>query len=615
MSTRPTEPTRSQDEAAPFGILGHFPGDDALLAELEWCRQAYQSPSALKPPLARLVQLLDHLPLKGRYAVARLYLAKSPFRDAIVRELFDYCFQKESTNATSHGDTSDDTIMVEAGGDDDSIDEAFVMIAYPATTSKATTADDAASSSSPLLSLNLHKFHIFQVVMVLLPLAGNTGAELSRRYLQSASTKYRAKILIQCIECFGEAQLSSHELLEHYHQSSRSVQDKMVQTASQKKKKRPLFLQKIYDLDAERHADLVYSLDPESFARELEKRSKDTVFAFQHWSSHGDVYLKYLRRLLEDCGQDGLQRGQVWDAFTARIDGKSMVARHVEELRKILETYTVCYLATDTPADVKTYLEAQSSEGHDISSFEFVHRKPLDVRFLKKMGHKKLLSMSTILVQERDWAAFHGGGFHSLVPRHRLPVKEVFESTTADGLWCLLSQSKIQVDPFLKYFSEDTVFSKAPVGSEQVDILESWVAMHMRFLPTNLSPDQMHRYFSWKSTEDIWHIWYQSCTKYYRKQVPKLFSTINRESQVKIEMSKRLGSFSSQAKRVLTISVDTMKKALSYLPVNIAMDHLLFLLRSLSYPNLSRSEVDNARSLGDQAAVVSEDKPAHRLAR
>ena len=81
--------------AQAFGIHGDFPGDDALISELNWCCQAFQSPSTSKPPLARLAELLGSLPLKGRQAVVRNYLASSPHRDAILRDLFDYCFQPD----------------------------------------------------------------------------------------------------------------------------------------------------------------------------------------------------------------------------------------------------------------------------------------------------------------------------------------------------------------------------------------------------------------------------------------------------------------------------------------------------------------------------------------
>lgn len=64
------------------------------------------------------------------------------------------------------------------------IDEDFVMIANP----------DAGGTPPKPLNLNLH--HTFQTVIVLAALSGEAGADASRHYLQSASTRHRAKIII-----------------------------------------------------------------------------------------------------------------------------------------------------------------------------------------------------------------------------------------------------------------------------------------------------------------------------------------------------------------------------------------------------------------------------------
>ena len=158
----------SNEAAEAFGIAGDFEGDRELLEELLACGECFRSPSASKPPLARLVSLLGSLPLKGRYAVVRKYLVTSPHRDAILRDLFDYCFQQNET------DEEGDVVMARAEDDaasvqDEEFDE-FVLIGNPKT---ATPEEDSATEgSSAPLPLNLNKFHIFQVVIVLMASCG-----------------------------------------------------------------------------------------------------------------------------------------------------------------------------------------------------------------------------------------------------------------------------------------------------------------------------------------------------------------------------------------------------------------------------------------------------------
>jgi hypothetical protein len=117
---------RSKESAGlPNKDFGGFAWDHELGQGIEWCRQAFSSLLSLKLPSARLVKLLDVLPVKGCHAIVQTIIASNPHRDAILRDLWDYCFQADDNkDVDMEEDASSLLSTVE-------IDEDFVVIDIP----------------------------------------------------------------------------------------------------------------------------------------------------------------------------------------------------------------------------------------------------------------------------------------------------------------------------------------------------------------------------------------------------------------------------------------------------------------------------------------------------
>ena len=79
-----------------FGLLGGFDGDDAKFqAAVDLIRRLLFNDSDVT--VEQVVDVLDGLPFNGRIALFLHGVSRSPARDRIVKELFDWCFQKKKT--------------------------------------------------------------------------------------------------------------------------------------------------------------------------------------------------------------------------------------------------------------------------------------------------------------------------------------------------------------------------------------------------------------------------------------------------------------------------------------------------------------------------------------
>ncbi|CAB9517488.1 expressed unknown protein [Seminavis robusta] len=564
------------DDAATFGIVGNFPGDDELLAELQWCGDTFSKAENPKPPLARLVTLLDRLPLKGRNAVVRRYLAKSPHRDAIVRDLFEYCFQQDEDE--DYGDK----MQVDGEDDEEREEDEFVLIANPTSSSSGSTTEAADSAPPAAVAaakpLNGNRFHIFQVVLVLMAASGPAGADLSRRYLNTtASTKYRPKILIQIVESFSPQDFSNEELWKHYQESPRSVQDAVVK-ACQRSKARPLFLQMV-DQDQRRrtgetlrYPDLMYWCPSDYVAAQLEQLVNTpelNQFQLAHWGKHGSTYLEFLRRRMTNSGPDKLKRGGWWSYFYGRLDTASMQSDHVRALQLILQEFPSCYIFKSVNDKATTqYLQELSAKGgdEDVENFvDLVKRYHLPPALVEtKLTKKERFEYVVAAFNDKDWDRFtqvknlstkkkkkgrsnhwggrggrggRGGHFggrgggggdandnHSelLVPRHKLPYKDTFKAVGMDAFWARHIQSDsnndLHQDKFFGHLAHKDLYQQAPL-TERASILECWTDLHRRCKPSDLTEEQRKQYGRGgnKSTlEWMWKRWYASYGMLYQ---------------------------------------------------------------------------------------------------
>jgi len=581
MAMTSTDPSL-QTKKRTFSILGDFPGDEALLQELDWCCDAFQSPSTVKPPLARLVELLGALPFKARQAVVTLYLASSPHRDAIGRDLFEYCFQPDDEKDKMEVDEEDE--------------DEFVLLANPA--ASAATQDNSMASKP----LNLGKSHIFDVVIVLMAVSGAAGAEMSRRYLQTASTRYRARILIQCANCFPE-HFSNEELYEHYSASPGAVKSKLIGACKQSGR-REAFLRRIYEADTDGiHQDLIYWLDSDYVASRLDAlvgtTEKPGNFRLAHWGSQGDVYVEYIRRQLKSVQEDQLRLGSVWNHLRNRMELNSMQPRHVHALLETMEDYKRCYISSHVKNSVKEYLFSQSAKGEDVSKFEVVGAcSSVDKAFVAKLSKKERHKLVMRYFKEKDWDKFRP--VSDMVLRPRLPYASYFAAASCDDLWSLLSKHR-ETNPFLKFLSCTELFDEAQTCDERMKVLEAWKDLHLRCKPSDLSAEQKATYCHGTAEEGMWQMWYDSYGMFYQTRqyrsnpLSGVFSAMKEEHR----SARHVNIHIQFVRAVLDLSLTGMVLVSSHLGAREYLDPVLGLLQLIgdSYVWFSKSEDGDAKGL------------------
>jgi len=603
-----------------YGLVGEFPGDNELLEEVTWCADAYgldHSAPKPAPALTRLVTLLGKLPLKGRQAVVRNILEKSPHRDAVLRDLFDYCFQA--------GDGVDDvpTTDTETKSDSEHEEDEFVVIAYP----RASSTEEQQSQQAVLKPLNLSKFHIFQTVLVLMAVSGKAGADSSRRYLnETASTRYRAKVLIQAATCFSEADFSNQELYDYYKASSQTVQTNLVNACCQlrnmkngKKSSRVEFLRLVYESDGakQNYPNLIYYLDSDYLEGQLDALmqqpndegdwSISSPFVLQHWGRHGDVYLDYIRRRMQDCHQDQLQLGEIW---TFSQISKSMQPRHVYALLDLLQEHTVCRIKSSLSSDVLKYLQGRSAKGEDVSQFDEVCRVvmvPED--FLGRLTQKERLALATKYIEARDSEMFKG--LTGVCPRHELPYQSFFVSLSLEDFWMLVLKEKS--DDFWSFFSSPEMAKSIPLGPERSWFLQAWAELHNRCTPSNLTAEQISTWFQGQEMRQLWSAWFQSQSKFYTFDrysnnviAAEALSFFGSGQCLELpDLNPKVKAYAKLVNDLLKTASMAFDKVSSHLAPNVSLEPILGLLNKMDYSKLSMLEVESVKSLSETCIQVS----------
>ena len=617
-------PDVNMNQRRTFGLLGEFPGDDELLGELAWCEQAFgraADADAPKPPLAlaRLISLLGKLPLKGRQAVVRNILAKSPFRDAVLRDLFDYCLQ-------AGDDDVDATEDVETKSDSEQDEDEFVVIAYPRETSTEEHSLQAQGSSAPK-PLNLTKFHVFQTVLVLIAVSGKAGADASRRYLnETASTRYRAKVLIQAATCFSEAVFSNQELYNYYKDSPQSVQTNLVNACCQRrgngKNSRVEFLRLVYESDGvkQKHPNLLYYLDSDYLAGQLDalmqhgdgEGTPKSAFVFQHWGRHGDVYMNYIRRRMQDCRHDQLQLGDFWHGVVeANRISKSMHQRHVYALLDLLQEYTVCRTKSSLSHGVLKYLQEHSAQGEDVSQFDGVYRVVMVSQdILEQLTQKERLVLAAKYMEARDNERFER--IASLCSSHELAYQSYFASISLEEFWNFVSEKK--ADDFWALLSAAEMAKSIPVGPERSRYLQSWADLHNRCKPSDLTDEQISTWFQGRKTpESLWDMWFKSQAKFYDVTMSRRYdnavayalSGLSTECDELPDLSPKIKAYAKFITDVLNMASMAFDQVSSRLPSDVALAPLLGLLNKIYFSKLSKTAVESVRNLSESCIQVS----------
>ena len=481
---------------------------------------------------------------------------------------------------------------------DEEDEDEFVMIANTNPAASAATQDNSMASKP----LNLGKCHIFDVVIVLMAVSGAAGAEMSRRYLQTASTRYRARILIQCANCFPE-HFSSEELYEHYSASPSAVKSKLIGACKQSDR-REAFLRKIYEADTDGfHQDLIYWLDSDYVASRLDAlvgtTEKPGNFRLAHWGSQGDVYVEYIRRQLKSVQEDQLRLGSVWNHLRNRMELNSMQPRHVHALLEIMEDYKRCYISSRVRNPVKDYLFSQSAKGEDVSKFEEVSTYPsVDTAFVAKLSKKERHKLVMRYFKEKDWDKFRP--VSDMVLRPRLPYASYFAAASCDDLWSLLSKHR-ETNPFLKFLSSTELFDEAQTCDERTKILEAWKDLHLRCKPSDLSAEQKAKYCHGRAEEGMWQMWYDSYGMFYQTRrygsnpLADVFSALKEGHWSAHHVNIHI----QFVRAVLDLSLAGMVLVSSHVGAREYLDPVLGLLQLIgdSYVWFSKSEDGDAKGL------------------
>ena len=186
-----------------FGLVGRFEGDDAKLAAARAVADHILAGDAVPP--SDVADALSLMPFSGRVEFVVKVCMLSPQRDATVRSLYDWCF--------TSSDTED--LSAHSGSEDDD----FVMIGCGAT-----------------LSMNCSRYFVLKALMTVIPLCGELGVELFRRYDKSTSTVFRSQFMAAMVK---NAAFSNEELLAACEKSVDAERSQILAAARQLKHRAP----------------------------------------------------------------------------------------------------------------------------------------------------------------------------------------------------------------------------------------------------------------------------------------------------------------------------------------------------------------------------------------
>ena len=503
---------------------------------------------------------------KGSVAVVYQHIAHSPHRDAILRDLFDYCFLK------NHRDDDDDEMT------DEEMDE-FVLIDNP----------DSVETPKPL---NLSKYQLFNVVLALMSVSGAVGAEMSRKYLRTASSRYRGPVLYQCAKFFPQ-EFTDEELFAEYQLSSVRVKFHLVELCK-RIKSRQTFLQQVYELTNEH--GLLYWLKSDYFEQKFETRfwsGACPTKALKLWGKHGDVYIKILRRKMQAHARDSLKLGKILKSFYSHVDLISVQPHHVQSILQIVNEYPAYQGQESLGREACNYLEETSSKGIDVSDFEGIHPVPINLLLLQKLTEKDRKKLILEYMEQRDWDSFLRTS--SLVPLFKLPYQELYTKATPHDLWSVLGlHEEAGADPFLKFFCKEDLFDGAPNGAERMAVLKAWCGLHLRATPTEIESSTYHMSRHWRR-------WYKSyCSLFLHRSVDKVLRLVFSGLY-----DRRIPVYAQYAYDLLELAKQGLTKVLSsqLLEVRLALDPMMNLLKSFS-PVEESPYVDPVRRVADKTVQI-----------
>ncbi|KAL7573568.1 hypothetical protein ACA910_008705 [Epithemia clementina (nom. ined.)] len=520
------------EELQTFGLVGGFPGDDFLWKEIQWCRQmlvpqekkSQQEPSDNLIPendFSRLITLFERLPYSSRNILCATVLALSPYRNELLKKLFDYCIWNDDECDLS-GNTCDKEEEQDMVGDNDE----FVVLLTDSTT-----------------LIDTSKYHIIKAILVLMPFCDATVAiAISRRYMRSASTRYQGSFLSWCTKQ-PVGLFPDHELWEFYRDSPGLVQSEVLKTCRELQPQgegavnvlhpRETFLCKVLD-HTNHDATLVFWCSSSYLETKLNE-SFISALGLQRWSVHSQLYVKYIRsKLMSEANP--LKRGQMWIEMQKGLPKRSLhdlKPVHVHTLISILGECQVLQLEMSLPQNVINYLERDVAEsGKDIS--KYVGAKPvlLSPDIVSIIPRKERAQDVLQAVVRQDFQMFET--YKSLVEFSALPFKQAFQNASADDLWNVVSgkynlSTANDAEKFFHFFAS-TDFTGNCRRAFTIDTLWEWHMLHVRATPDKLTPEQRQVYalaacvFRSNDNKDdqdrelfleLWRLWFRSLISRY----------------------------------------------------------------------------------------------------
>lgn len=540
-------------EAALFGLIGDFPGDETKLeaASAMMARLLSSAEEASKLSADEIVDVLDQLPMKGRFYLVLQGIGPSPACRGIVKKLFDWCFAEDEEAGV---DVT--TTPLQAGEDDDAgLDQDFVVVLPKAR------------------DLNPKRNHVLRVLAMTAGELGEAGVELCREYLASSSTIF-SKLVAQSMT--KNQSVDDDELEEVYHKSVVAHQEAIVSICEQVSH-RCNFLHKLYQKGLVPFTVLFANPDSTVIRSILEK---EPTAGFRKWMFHAPLYLNMLEASFRKLAHDPLGRGAALRSWETRCEGATDFSpEHAMQISRLCDKYRPMEVISTTDKYVESILVKASAAGElgnvptDLK--QVLAAFPVCCKKINKHDYAVWILAQTqpcsdglgVGFVDPTQEAFLSGAIASFDVYSRLGdfVPNYLDSVSEELFWRALREDASKDTCSVRFFRVVASICKALSQGRRVNLSReatyAWKRLHMRCKPPKVVPDNDKK----DPVRSDWHLWHQS----YMDVVVGLARNISRRHEAAIRRSAPTGLSSATlwvgfSRIVLDIEVEghlTMYKA------------------------------------------------------
>jgi len=514
-----------------FGLIGGFPGDlTKFQAAADLMARLKEVRADRTITVETIVQVLDQLPMKGRFHFVLQGIGKSPNCRELVKKLFDWCFESENPAGGGGGSA----VTSDGDSEDADLDLDFVVVA---------------PSGGARRDLNPLRNHILRVLCLTAGELGEAGVELCRSYLASGSTIFRVQVLQSMAK---NPSVTDEELEQVYDKSVVIHQDTVVSTC-EAVSHRNNFLFRLYQQDRVPLAVLFGDSNSSVIQPILEEK---TNVKFRKWKFHAPLYLNMLEASFQKLENDPLGRGAALRTWETRCQGSTdFDPEHAMQVLRLCDTYRPMELTKSPVVDqyVSSILVKDSAAGE-------LGKAPTDLEQVvqafpvccKKISKRDYILW--IVKQVQPCPDNLGAGFVD-------PAREVFlsraiaspaiynnshlEDMVAEYLnqvedelfWRALREGEGNPPCSVRFFRLITSICKALSQGRHVNLARkatwAWCNLHMRCQPPKVIPNDENQ----ERVSSDWNLWRNS----YMGIVLGLKANVANRHQVAISRSAPTG--------------------------------------------------------------------------